>query len=132
MTQPTNDNVAIVRLLAAQDNVQSTIDRCNADIEYYKGLILETMRTRERKLDELDELADAVDLLVNKSISFNVEAPAEPLFTPVLEFPDHPVMPSNMQFTILPFQMNEDDGEGPSLEEVVQFLIASGFPKGAK
>lgn len=114
-------NAAVARLLIAQDSVQGSIDRINNDIEYHKNEVLKLMRDRDFKIAEQEDLVEAVDKLVAEpKAEETISESVEPMFAPILEFPNAPVM----AFTVLPFDSDEDT---PSLEDVVQFLIASGI-----
>lgn len=122
-TRPINGNSAVVRLMIAQDNLSNNIESLDHRIEEYRAELLALMREREAKIEEQLEVCEAIDRLVDGTAVFMAEAPAEPTFTPAA--------PTDMQYTILPFRL-EEDGEGPSLEDVVRFLLASGFPNGGR
>ncbi|WWS25012.1 hypothetical protein vBKpnAMK6_00043 [Klebsiella phage vB_Kpn_AM_K6] len=123
-TRPTNGNSAVVRLMIVQDNLSNNIESLDRRIEEYRTEMLSLMREREAKIEEQLEVCEAIDRLVDGTAVFMAEAPAEPTFTPVA--------PAEMQYAILPFHLEEEDGEGPSLEDVVRFLLASGFPNGGR
>lgn len=119
-TSPTNGNSAVVRLMIAQDNLSNNIESLDRRIEEYRTEMLSLMREREAKIEEQLQVCEAIDKLVDGTTVFRAEAPAEPTFM---------ATPNTLHYTILPFHPEEGDA-GPTLEEVVQFLIASGFPKG--
>lgn len=123
-TRPTTGNSAIVRLMIAQDNLSNNIESLDRRIEEYRTEMLSLMREREAKIEEQLEVCEAIDRLVDGTAVFMAEAPAEPTFTPVA--------PADMQYAILPFHLEGEDDEGPSLEDVVRFLLASGFPNGGR
>lgn len=124
-TRPTNGNSAVVRLMIAQDNLSNNIESLDRRIEEYRTEMLSLMREREAKIEEQLDVCEAIDHLVDGTAVFMAEAPAEPIFTPAT--------PNDTHYTILPFRLEgEEGGDAPSLEDVVQFLIASGFPKAGR